>query len=47
MEERYCQDYLFPGWKCKIGNREEHKGLPCALKPRWWNIRGVIRYYLR
>ena len=44
---QHCGQRLFSGWKCKLGNDVKHIGLPCALVPRWWNIRWMIRYYLR
>jgi hypothetical protein len=40
MSETKPCDGHFPGWRCT--RNANHPG-PCALKARWWNIRGWMR----
>jgi hypothetical protein len=35
--QRRCDIRFKPGWWC---GRNEHSTGPCALQPRWWNLRG-------
>lgn len=37
----HCKKNMKKGWRCI---RTHHDSGPCALVPRWWNLRDKIKY---